>query len=388
MILNNKTYMEWNREDIQVLIDDINYKESDKVDYKAEFAFMECREKIEREKKKEEFKNDICSFANANGGYLIFGIEEKKGIPVQITGISIKGNNTDRFELDLRNIINQIVPMAPACKMKFINIEEEKYIVVIYIVKGYCGPYISAKEGNYRFLVRRGNGKTDMSYDEVKRMFNQSLMLSEQIEQFRHRRVNMCNKKDGIASTIKYSKFALIHTIPETAMYDSFLFNPYEAYANGRLHLGFIFNSCSSGVSIPNVDGMAFKSYDDDKYLQIFRNGIVERYIGIKERNQGDISSIPIISIYQEVEKTIEEAIRLYKAININGPIYIVVSLQNCKGNRSDYNFQTDYEAFVDRDDIGCMPIVIYNVEDDEEIERLKENIRRELYQSVGRKTM
>ncbi len=387
MILNNKMYMQWEKEDIQIIIGDINYRESDKVDYKVDFSFLECRDKNERDKKKEEFKNDICSFANANGGYLIFGIEEKKGIPIQITGINIQGNNTDRFELSLRNIINQIIPMSPMCQIKFINIEE-KYIVIVYITKGYCGPYVSGKEGSYRFLVRRGNSKTDMRYDEVKRMFNQSLMLSEQIEQFRYKRINMCNNKDGIASTIKYSKFALVHTIPETALDNSFLFNPYDVFSSGSIKLGFVFNSCSSGVSMPNVDGMAFKSYDDDKYLQIFKSGIVERYIGIKERKHDSISSIPIVSIYEEIEKVIVETVRLYRTININVPIYIVISIENCKGSRSDNNFETDYVGFIDRDDVGCMPMALHNIEDNSEIEKFKEMIKQELYQSVGRKTM
>ncbi|WP_410496621.1 ATP-binding protein [Cellulosilyticum sp. ST5] len=387
MILNNKMYMQWEKEDIQIIIGDINYRESDKVDYKVDFSFLECRDKNERDKKKEEFKNDICSFANANGGYLIFGIEEKKGIPIQITGINIQGNNTDRFELSLRNIINQIIPMSPMCQIKFINIEE-KYIVIVYITKGYCGPYVSGKEGSYRFLVRRGNSKTDMRYDEVKRMFNQSLMLSEQIEQFRYKRINMCNNKDGIASTIKYSKFALVHTIPETALDNSFLFNPYDVFSSGSIKLGFVFNCCSSGVSMPNVDGMAFKSYDDDKYLQIFKSGIVERYIGIKERKHDSISSIPIVSIYEEIEKVIVETVRLYRTININVPIYIVISIENCKGSRSDNNFETDYVGFIDRDDVGCMPMALHNIEDNSEIEKFKEMIKQELYQSVGRKTM
>lgn len=391
MLLNNKTYMEWSLEDIEIIVNDENYRENESIDYKINFSYLECTDKKQQNQKKNEFKNDICSFANANGGYLIFGLAEAKGIPTKIIGVEVASDNTDKFELDIRNIINQISPVAPVCKIKFVKIEEEKYIIVIRIEKGYHLPYVSRYDESYKFYIRKGNGKVPMTYDEVRTMFNQSLLLSEQIENFRCKRVELCNNKEGIASFMKSDSFSLVHIIPEFAFTNPFFFNPYDEWESRRIKFSFIFTNNSFGVMVPNVDGIAYKAYENKRYIQIFKSGIVEKYIPINPRevegNSG-MFSIPVVSIYEQIISIFEETIRLYIELDISAPIYIVSSIKNCKGCRTENNFYNDYQGFVDREEVCCMPIVIQNIHDSEEVEKAKQLIKNELFTSLGRRDM
>lgn len=73
--INGKTLLECNEDDIQLLIDDPAFRESEYIDYKENFSFLEIKENKEKNAKKIEFRNDVCSFANAEGGYLIYGIK-------------------------------------------------------------------------------------------------------------------------------------------------------------------------------------------------------------------------------------------------------------------------------------------------------------------------
>ena len=58
-----------------------------------------------------EFRNDICSFANAEGGYIIYGISDEQGTAAELVGVEVE--NPDRFELDLRNKLTPILPKVP-----------------------------------------------------------------------------------------------------------------------------------------------------------------------------------------------------------------------------------------------------------------------------------
>ncbi len=391
MLLNNKEYAHWDINDIQTILEDETFKENEYIDYKIDFAFLEAKDKNEQNKKKDEFRNDICSFANSNGGYLFFGIAESKGIPTKIMGVTIKNDNTDAFELSIRNTINQIVPMVPECKCSVIKVEEEKYVIVIRISKGFYKPYVSKNDDRYKFCIRRGNGKVAMTYEEVRMMFNQSMALSEQIEQFREKRIEMCKNKDGVASSVKAESFALVHLIPDFAFVNSSFFNPYDEVIKQDISFPFIFKNNSSGEMMPNVDGITYKGYDNDSYLQIFKSAALEKFIAIKARESTDnpeVMRIPIISIYEKIINIFEEAVRFYKALNITNTIYIAISVINCKGFCTDVNFYTDYVGFVDRNTVVCMPIAIKDIYNEKEIEKIKQSIIADFCRSLGRKSI
>ena len=110
-------------------------------------------------------RNDVCSFANADGGYIFYGIGETSGVASILAGISIP--NIDRFELDRRNELQAIRPTVPDVAFSFISLQDDKYIVVLHIQRGLYKPYITEEpEGQFHFYIRLGNKKQSMSYTE------------------------------------------------------------------------------------------------------------------------------------------------------------------------------------------------------------------------------
>lgn len=63
------------------------YRENNFIDYKVNFAPL--LDKNNKKEKQAEFRNDVCSFANADGGYIFFGIGESSGAASILAGISI-----------------------------------------------------------------------------------------------------------------------------------------------------------------------------------------------------------------------------------------------------------------------------------------------------------
>lgn len=103
MKINDKEFKDWTEGDLQEIIENDVYRENEFWDYKQTFAVLECQDKESKRKKQNEFRHDICSFANAEGGYLIVGVMEEAGVPTEINGIGI--SNTDKFELDRKSVV-------------------------------------------------------------------------------------------------------------------------------------------------------------------------------------------------------------------------------------------------------------------------------------------
>ena len=74
--INGKSFLECTENDFSELIENEDYRENEYIDYKQTFSFLGMPKGKERDAKKSEFKSDVCSFANAEGGYLIFVIKK------------------------------------------------------------------------------------------------------------------------------------------------------------------------------------------------------------------------------------------------------------------------------------------------------------------------
>ena len=163
--INGKSFMDCTEADLQILIDNSDYREGDYLDYKASFSFLDIpKNDPTRLEHIAEFRSDVCQFANADGGYLIYGIKDKKGLASEIVGIDIPRDNTDKFELDRKNNLVPIMPKIPSVKFKFIPLANGKYVVVIAVTRDSYAPYLHLEgEHDFRIYKRVGNGKKALS---------------------------------------------------------------------------------------------------------------------------------------------------------------------------------------------------------------------------------
>lgn len=197
-LINGKAADKLTEEDLNVLKDNEDYKENQYIDYKGLLAFYDNRlPKDKRQQEVIEFKHDICSFANAEGGYLVVGVSEHGGIPDEIIGIDIPNMNKDKFELDIRDKLNSIQPKIPSIKLHFIELINQKFVVIIEIQADGFTPYVyDCSDKPFYFYTRTGNGKRRMSYNQVMRMFNQSLIMQKEIGAYREKRIQFYSKSN------------------------------------------------------------------------------------------------------------------------------------------------------------------------------------------------
>ena len=384
--LSNKDFQDWTEEELNTLLNNEVYRENNSIDYKVNFAPLEYTDNLKREKQA-EFRKDVCSFANAEGGYIFYGIGENSGIPVVLTGILIK--NPDRFELERRNELQLIQPVMPEVDFRFIPVKEEKYVVVLHIHRGFYKPYIAeGQEGNLHFYVRRGNRKQPMTYTEIRNSFWNAVMLSEDIKHFRKERL------EEYTAEIK-GAFALIHMVPMTFRNAMDYIPMFKLYKQGKINFCRLFNGMVFNQAVPNVDGVYFPDYSgyrDDEQLQIFNNGSVELKLNLKTK-ENYVSGIQAekeyflitTDLFEELPKLILCTADMYKELGRAVAMYICVAIVGCKGmwNYTPY-INGDTSTMVDRNEILCMPIEIRNILDEEQVKTGIENCIQMTKYSLG----
>lgn len=79
---------------------------------------------------RKEFLKDASSFANTAGGYLIFGIEEKGGVPTSIPGIGPV--NPDKERQRLENMLRDgIAPRIPGVHIRDVQLADGRLVVLL-----------------------------------------------------------------------------------------------------------------------------------------------------------------------------------------------------------------------------------------------------------------
>lgn len=382
MLLNKKSYKQWTEEDLRTLINNDDFREGQFLDYKRTFVFLESTDNNQKAKAKNEFRNDVCSFANADGGDLIIGISEKDGLAININPLAI--DNIDRFELELRNALLPIQPAMPPVDFAFIHVEN-CYVVVVHTDKGMLKPYITIEDQTaFRFFVRRGNRKEPMSYSEISNDFSHAASLATEIKRFRAERISeLLEDNTGL--------FGVIHVIPATFANPAEFIPICDLCKAGRISIPTQLNSYIRGTMLPNVDGVWFPSEDgqrDFQILRLFNNGSVELKYDLDSKTYKDEEYLISDGFIDSIGEIVEGTAEIYKVLDRNPSVYVCTSIIGCKGywNYDCYNSIHPSPSKVDRDRIICTPIEIKDISDVENVEEMIEECKKMTRYALGKR--
>ncbi|MCF8383726.1 MAG: ATP-binding protein [Chlorobium sp.] len=164
----NKVIKDIAYKDINELLYIRQEKEGQRLDYKREFH-----------KDGKEFAKDTTAFANADGGYIIFGIDEKQKI---VIGLSDNVGN-GKFEDWIANVLNTNIDKPLNYETKFINIAEENiplFIVVVQIKESNQKPIYVTADNKSICYIRKGTSVFSAKPDEIREMYLETLKNAEQ----------------------------------------------------------------------------------------------------------------------------------------------------------------------------------------------------------------
>lgn len=382
--INGKTPLECSEDDLLLIIGNPDYRESGFVDYKT--AFSALNDKVEnevKEKYKADFRNDVCSFANTNGGYLIYGVKEKEGIPTAIDGISI--DNTDQFERHIKDLLSRILPRMPSYSIRFIQLINEKYVVVLCVKHDDLYPYVHLVDGNYRVFRRVGNSNAPVQYNEMKMMFTQSLSLEKEIERFRRERINYFYSQVGDEDG-KYSRFIILHIIPETFM-DNNYNQPLFVLVKKGHRFGPIFASFQCNhEALPTVEGLRYPDLNNgESECRLNNNGIAEFFYSaesIVDDRGGRFPNgfFPNGFVWTKIKESSLEYFKRFHSLFPCDRFFVCFSVVGCKG----VSTELDCGGKIDRNQLLMNPVVFEDVDDSGKVGHGLDRMKLEFFMSLG----
>ena len=323
-------------EDFQSLIDN-GISERKTIEYKSILI-------VDKISDKKEFLFDVSSFANANGGDLIFGIAANDaGQAEKMDGIEI--DNSDKCILQIESLIRDgIKPRILGIHTEIFKLPTSKSILLIRIPKSWNTPHQTIYQDANKFYSRGTTGKYQMDYLELKNAFLQSETIIDRVRQFRNDRILSIWKNQAPMLLGEGAKIAL-HLIPMNSFYTTQKYD-LNYIKNDQRRLPLILEG---GRELRyNLDGiLRYSKYDSDShsvaYTQFSRNGIIEAVdsgIFTTQNNEGFLAcnhDVRMDNYERELVRTIQKFVGLLAELKVDLPVFIFLSFIYAKNLHIEY---------------------------------------------------
>jgi hypothetical protein len=303
-----------------------------------------------------EFLKDVSSFANASGGDLIFGIKEKMGEPVEVCGIEVA--DLDQEKLRLENMIRDgIEPRIPGLVVHALA-ESGKTLLVIRIPRSWALPHVVKYKQHWRFYSRNSAGVYQLDVPELRAAFLLSDSIGDRIRKFRTERLSMIVSGETPVPMADFPKIVL-HIVPLMAASPAATL---VDLSDGLKLVGDMLSIWPQGYdSRFNFDGLltfVASARECNSYVQLFRNGSIEIV------NSSMLEGTPLIPKEFEVELLIHlrESTMLLKRIDIQPPIFIMLSLLGVKGFKMETTRPT-FHPTIEKKDLLVTEVMMENYE-------------------------
>ncbi len=274
MRLVGKTLSEVTSEDIYGLITN-EIMESRILDYKKELT-----------NDNKELLADITSFANTDGGVIVYGIAEKQdernntGLPGEIIGL--QDFNLDATRQRIENMLRDNVdPRIARVDVEPIEING-KTVLLLGIPRSLFGPHMSKRDS--KFYARNDAGKFSMDAHQIRQAMLQSVDWENEADNFRRTQV-----MGYLSGKIKYladkEHAVFLHIVP-LGRKGHIVDVKKHAHKLSEAFKPYYYRSWNDTY---NLDGyLVWPGNVGDSYSQFFRNGSLEVATSILFRNSRD----------------------------------------------------------------------------------------------------
>jgi len=308
---------------LQRLIDG-QVPEGKTIDYKQELPGQKDGEK-------KEFLADLCSFANAVGGHILYGMKETDGIASSLPGLSAE---IDAALLRMEHMaVDGIRPNIPGLTFARVPLLNGATAILACIPKSWNPPHQVVFQKDFRFYTRGSNGKQHIDVDELRRIVLLSQEIGERLRQFRAARVAAVMSDDTPVELMAGAR-QILHFVPLNAFGTGTAIDLQSlAEKPDSLIRALGFGGSSTRF---NVDGILTFSPGEagcDAYAQLYRNGIIEvaRLQGEWTSRKGEFV-LPSLSFEEEIFSQVSAALSALKLVGVSSPITVMLSFLGIKG--------------------------------------------------------
>lgn len=389
MLFRGKPAQEVTLEDLDKLVGQIELGGS--FDYKAELD-------LRTNDQKREFLNDVSSFANASGGHIVYGVEERDGVASGVPGIPLSRDAVDKKIQEIENIVRDgIEPPIPGVSVHCVSIDDDRCALIIKVPKSWLAPHAAKGKGSFRFYSRRSSGKQLMDLREVRSAFLLSDSLTQRLRAFRVERL-MRIQADETPVLMRDTSKAVLHLIPLMA-FELGSAVAAEIALREISQVGFPAMPGTSGaravVSRVNFDGaLVFVNAPDDarteiagEYRQVFRSGIIEAvHAHLVFDSPGERRIDPEYT-KEWLLGSAKDLLAILRKLKQEPPIIVAASFLGVRGSRIPVrteSFEGRLGYPIDRDVLDIPEVLLESYPDNQDLLDLLRPILDTLWNAAG----
>lgn len=161
-----------------------------------------------------KFVQNISSFANAQGGDILYGIDAPKGVAIGIAGI--QDADRDGVILNIEDLlISGVQPRIAGLRSRWIACGERGHVLLIRVPASTIAPHRVIYKGDNSFYGRKSNGKYPMDTAELRDAFTASEALPARLRAL-HLETFDALRRDQLPIGIGDNPHAILSLIPTT----------------------------------------------------------------------------------------------------------------------------------------------------------------------------
>ena len=367
-----------NEAKLQKLCDE-SYEESVTLDFKRELPGTS-------DKDKQEFLKDVCAFANADGGDLVYGITEQSGVAKLLSPIANVTETSDAAKRRLGQVLERGLEPRIQGALFYPIQTAGGYILVVRVPASFDGPHRYLFDGQSKFVMRNGTHTSELSYDQLRWAFDRTATLGERARQFRSNRLQaVVEGKTWRPMTA--GPICAVHLIPIASMSGRKSIDIRALYYD---YVRFISPDWGGGSRTLNLDGLVIHLGESNgngalAFTQVFRSGALEALRHGGWATEPKKRSIPSSTITTFFRDTILKFIKDGKSFGFTGQAVIGAALLFADGYELGLPsaLNSGYRPIADRDHL-ILPEVWLDSIDVEDPDSVVRPLLDMLWQSFG----
>lgn len=340
------------------------------------------------DKDKQELLKDVCSLANADGGDLVYGIEETSGVAGALMPIS--GELPDAAKRRLSQILDAgLEPRVQGIRMHHVDVKNG-YVLVIRVPASYDGPHCVRVNNMRRFVMRNGTSTSDLTFDQLRAAFDRTATLSEMARHFIDKRLQLIISRNT-SKPIMEGPICVVHLVPLAGLAGRQTVDLRSLHTNG--YTQFLGHDWGGGSCTFNLDGLVVhpgRGLTDKyyAYTHIFRTGAIEAASNGGEKRQvtpggperGVVWSLGMTKFYRN---SVETFMHVAKEWGFAGPAVLCFALLHVKDYELGIGNRFRHPAMPDREHLILPEVWIENL-DTAELDNVVRPMMDMLWQAFG----
>jgi hypothetical protein len=322
------------------------------------------------DEEKREFLSDVTSFANAAGGDLIFGVQERReaGKPTgeieAIVGLPTLNVDAEQLRLGAM-ILDGVAPRMPPVSFHEIRRDPDPPCFLLRVSRSWAGLHMVTYKNLSRFYSRTSAGKYQLDVHEIRAGFLAAETAFERLRRFRVERVARVLALEAPVPIAAGPKL-ILHALPVNVLDEVWarvLTIEEHTIAAARTPIAAIPNSWRF-----NLEGFVAHTLGNDLskqcYTQLFRDGGIEVVSGAviaKDERRGGFYAW---GMERQVINGLARYQRFWQDFGVTPPLLLGLTLSGVKDwkvLRTAYGFD-DLNAVFDRDVVSPPEAILSDI--------------------------